>query len=405
MIFVSESDAHDLTLLADHLASRKSHLMKTWISSMRAHPSISSTDSMTRQQLADHLPLLFENLVARLRTAKLSNIGEPGPEARKHGGHRWRQGYRIEELFNETRLLRSIVTQHLFLTFGDRHPDFSREEENFAKEVIQDFFDRLVAQSVEQYVDEQQRQIREFTLELEKHNQHLTEANQSRIELMRSVSHELRNSLEAQRVILAVVGKGNVRVEGDDLLEIAQRNLNEMGFLLNQLLDYSALVAGQDTGEQKQFSAREFFDELVSTWSVSMREAGVKFESKFDANLDVLTSDRQKLGQIARNLLSNAVKFQPKGRPGKAGLMFTRIDDERWRLSVWDEGIGIADQDISRLFKEFSRISPQEGVGGSGLGLAITRQLVELLGGRIDVTSKVGEGTRFDVNLPLKWAD
>ncbi len=379
--------------------------MDVWLSSMRAHPRIASTDTMTRQQLADHLPLLFENLVVRLRTAKPNKDGGPGPDAKKHGGHRWRQGYRIEELFDEIRLLRRIVCQHLFLTFGEVYPGFGREEENFAKEIIQEFFDRLAAESVVQYVDEQQSQIRELAVDLEQRNQRLTEANDSRIELMRSVSHELRNSLEAQRVILAVVSRGNVEIEGDDLLKIAQKNLEEMSFLLNQLLDYSVLVAGQDAGDQTQFPARELFDELVATWRVSMKEAGVAFESSFDEELGVLTSDRRKLGRISRNLLSNALKFQSDDGPGMAGIMFTKIDDERWRLSVWDNGIGIADEHISMLFKEFSRIAPREKVSGSGLGLAITRQLVELLGGRIDVTSKVGEGTRFDVNLPLRMAE
>ncbi len=372
------------------------------MSSMRAHPDIASTESLTRQQLADHLPLLFENLVERLRTATEVRREGPGPGARKHGTHRWSQGYRIDELFNESSLLRKIVTQHLFVTFDGGGDGFSREDERFAKDVIQDFFDRLVANSVEQYVDEQQRQMKQFSTELERNNLLLTEANDSRVGLMRSVSHELRNSLEAQRVILAVIGRAGGQLDGDNLIEVAQRNLDDMSVLLGQLLEYSSLVAGQETRDLEGFPAKKFFDELMATWVPLAKESGVTLKGSFDDGLEMISSDRMKLGQIARNLLSNAVKFRSDQRPSEVGLTFMKIDDTRWRFSVCDNGIGIGESDLGRLFKEFSRINPREDVAGSGLGLAITRQLAELLGGRIDVTSTVGVGTKFDVNLPLE---
>lgn len=390
-----------VSLLADHLASRKDELMDAWLSSMRAHPDIASTESLTRKQLADHLPLLFENLVERLRTATEIRQEGPGPEARKHGAHRWSQGYRIDELFKESSLLRNIVMQHLLLTFDGAGANFSQEDERFAKDVIQEFFDRLVENSVEQYVDEQQRQIKQFSGELERHNLLLAESIESRVGLMRSVSHELRNSLEAQRVILAVISKSEGQVKDDDLVEVARRNLDDMGEMLGQLLEYSSLLAKQERGEFDRFSAREFFDGLKAIWGPLAAESGVTLEADFDDGLETISSDRTKLGQVARNLLSNAVKFRSDERPSKVGLVFTKIDDLRWRLSVWDNGIGIGETDLERLFQEFSRINPREGVAGSGLGLAITQQTVELLGGRIDVTSTYGEGSKFDVNLPL----
>ncbi len=401
MIKSNKLDGARLIPLADHLDERKPRLIESWLSSMRAHPDIAATEAMTRPQLADHLPDLFEHLVEQLRRAGTTDDAEPGPDARQHGSHRWRQGYQIDELFEESTLLRNILVQHLFLSFAKEGGSLAAEDERLARDVIQEFFDQLISESVAQYVEEQQRQIRQFATKLEENNTALAAANDSRIGLMRSVSHELRNSLEAQRILLAVISKNVETAANHDLVEVGKRNLTDMGTLLGQLLDYSALVAGQDAGEQTSFSAKRLWDDLVSTWRTAMEAADVEFEATLDEELGEISSDRLKLSQICRNLLSNSLKFRSAERRGKVEFAFGKVDDTRWRIRVKDNGIGIATEDLGKLFKEFSRIEPREHVSGSGLGLAITRQLAELLGGKIDVMSTKNEGSIFEVTLPL----
>ena len=105
--------------------------------------------------------------------------------------------------------------------------------------------------------------------------------------------------------------------------------------------------------------------------------------------------------QVVFNLLSNAVKFTPDG--GKAGIEAVK-EDEHIRVTVWDTGIGIKEEDREKLFKEFQQLDSgtDKRYQGAGLGLALSKRLVELHGGRICVESEAGKGSRFSFTLPIR---
>jgi CheY-like chemotaxis protein len=122
---------------------------------------------------------------------------------------------------------------------------------------------------------------------------------------------------------------------------------------------------------------------------------------KVPEGLPELSADPLRLRQIMYNLLSNAIKFTPSG--GRVSVE-ARVLDHELELVVSDTGIGIREEDLPRLFREFEQVSAQnaERVGGTGLGLALTKRLVELHGGSVGVSSRPGEGTVFRVLLPLQ---
>ncbi len=117
--------------------------------------------------------------------------------------------------------------------------------------------------------------------------------------------------------------------------------------------------------------------------------------------LGEIVSDKLKLTRIAGNLLSNAIKYRKPARGGDISVAFSVDGPTGWKMVVADTGIGIASEDLESLFCEFNRIQPNSEVEGTGLGLAICKEYAELLGGRIDVFSEAGQGTRFEVRLPL----
>ncbi len=135
--------------------------------------------------------------------------------------------------------------------------------------------------------------------------------------------------------------------------------------------------------------------------SQSAKQKGLQLVASFDRTVQILHADARSLKQILVNLLANAVKFTPSG--GQVGLEI--VGDTAQGVvscSVWDTGIGIAEEDLARIFQPFVQLDGRlaRAYGGAGLGLALVARMVDLHGGSIAVTSKVGHGSRFTVALP-----
>jgi signal transduction histidine kinase len=128
----------------------------------------------------------------------------------------------------------------------------------------------------------------------------------------------------------------------------------------------------------------------------------VDLNQVFDPQLDVIVADKQRFKQILFNLLSNAIKFSNK--EGGTVTIATWKEGDMAKISVSDTGIGIREEDLGKLFHEFSQVSSNisNQYGGTGLGLAITKRLVELHGGRITVESRYNEGSTFTFYLPIE---
>jgi len=112
-------------------------------------------------------------------------------------------------------------------------------------------------------------------------------------------------------------------------------------------------------------------------------------------------TDPRKLRQIVLNLVSNAIKYRQSDKPDAfVRLDFELADNDFWQLTIADNGIGIPEEDLQRVFEEFQRGPPSEKIQGAGLGLAITKRLVLLLNGEIRVSSELGRGTHFILRFP-----
>jgi len=169
--------------------------------------------------------------------------------------------------------------------------------------------------------------------------------------------------------------------------------------LLNEILDLSKVEAGQMELELGESSIREALEHGVAMVRERASQQRLSLDVVVDPNVDVVVADPLRLKQVILNLLTNAVKFTPTG--GRIEARAQRVDGEIL-VSVEDSGIGIAEDDLERIFESFQQ-GPRSGSGaaeGTGLGLTLSKRIVELHGGRLWVESRIGHGSTFTFAIP-----
>lgn len=171
--------------------------------------------------------------------------------------------------------------------------------------------------------------------------------------------------------------------------------------LLNNLLDVYRLNEAKETPNDVPFNLNELLERIASFFSHVVTNKGILFSHDFKDTDVNLYGDVDRIEQIMDNLLTNAVKFTESGTITLNSCYHEGI----LMLEVKDSGIGMSPETLSRIFRPFERLTSATNVDGVGLGLSITKGIVRLLGGEIDVTSNVGQGTTFRVTLPLSITD
>lgn len=255
-----------------------------------------------------------------------------------------------------------------------------------------------------------QRAIEIREIELQKKNEALKEQTQQAIESSRlkseflaNMSHELRTPLNSiigftTRVIKK--SKGLLPEQQLENLNIVKEQAYNLLYLINDLLDFSKIEAGKMEVYNEEFRLEEVIEETSNMIKVLIEGKPIKYKVKFNSNYPInIYSDRLKVKQILINLLSNSIKYS---ETGTIELKVEKIND-RCKISIKDEGIGIAEENLKIIFEEFRQIdgSYTRKIGGTGLGLSITKKFVEMLGGSIDAESKLGLGSCFTITLPI----
>jgi CheY-like chemotaxis protein len=185
-----------------------------------------------------------------------------------------------------------------------------------------------------------------------------------------------------------------------EAIRIIRRSGEHLQGLIEGLMDISKIEAGRIEIERKEIRFAEFLDQIAGMFRVQAAAKGVHFRVQYPPNLpQSVFIDETRLRQILINLLSNALKFTEHGEVG----FLVRLPGEVMEFEITDTGPGIPSEHLERIFEPFERVAatPTQGIG---LGLTITKLLVEILGGRITVESKLGIGSRFRVQLRIPAA-
>lgn len=218
------------------------------------------------------------------------------------------------------------------------------------------------------------------------------------------VSHELRTPLNAilgyaEMLKEAVYGSVN-----DKQLRASERimsNSHRLLDIVSDLLDQAQMEAGKLTIHMRAFRPADLVDNVHGVMDKIAADKGLIVTSELDPALpEFINGDLARLQQILVNLINNAVKFT---ETGSVHMHLSRSDKKCWRLEVRDTGIGIPQEELATIFEAFRQVdsSATRKHGGFGLGLSIVKQLSELMGGEVVVTSKMGAGSAFIVTLPL----
>ena len=224
-------------------------------------------------------------------------------------------------------------------------------------------------------------------------------------EFLANMSHELRTPLNAivgYTSLLLDGTYGEMAPEQTEPLERVLSGSNDLLTLINSVLDFSKLNAGMMPVFLEEIDVAELAGEVVETMQALAVRKGLALSAECPSTR--LRADRTKTKQILINLIGNAIKFTAKGSVRLSSV----LDAERGRvvLSVTDTGSGIPKENLTTIFEEFRQIdgSAKREHGGTGLGLAISKKLAALLGGELEVRSRVGEGSVFAVSLPTSGA-
>ena len=259
------------------------------------------------------------------------------------------------------------------------------------------------------------QEIKETNLKLEK-------LERLKSEFISIVSHELRTPLTAIKNSLDILSCGrcgDINDSGIKFLSMAQRNVERLSGIINDLLDLSKIEAGKMDYHFTNMNIHSVIDYVKNSLAGVANEKGLRLIAEETVNLPDINADSQRLEQVLTNLVSNAIKFTPSGKTitirshlADASQITTNecfkpdIDKLKGQyviVCVEDEGIGIAQKDLLRAFDKFAQIenSLSRKAGGSGLGLPIAKQLLEAHNGAIWCDSEPEKGSRFYFALPV----
>ncbi|MBF0158115.1 MAG: response regulator [Magnetococcales bacterium] len=242
-----------------------------------------------------------------------------------------------------------------------------------------------------------QRKLAEVRLKREK--EEAQAANEAKSMFLSNMSHEIRTPLNAIIGLTELALQGDLPSKTRDYLSKVVNSSWALLHIINDILDFSKIESGKMTMEQADFLLQDVFDHVVPLFSTKMAEKGLELMiSMTDSHRYILNGDALRLGQVMINLVNNAFKFTDAGEIEVRIETIDQTDDRIvLQFCVRDTGIGMTEEQISRLFQPFSQAdnSTTRKYGGTGLGLSISMRLVDRMGGDLWVESTPGQGSRF----------
>jgi len=263
-------------------------------------------------------------------------------------------------------------------------------------------------QLLESHAKQLELRIEERTHDLLQEKTKAENANRYKSEFLATMSHEIRTPLNGVIGLTQLLSRHGLTTEQKEIVDKLNISARVLLQLINNVLDLAKIEAGKFNLEYTTFNPRNFINEAITTFENPTTEKGLKLNSFIDPSVpDHLLGDSNRLSQILINFISNAVKFTHSGSiTVKVDISKTTEDSEievLLLLSVTDTGIGMTEEQQKNIFANFTQAdnSITRQYGGTGLGLSICKHLIEMMGGRINIHSELGQGSTFSCLIPL----
>ncbi|MCA6595353.1 MAG: ATP-binding protein [Pseudanabaena sp.] len=244
--------------------------------------------------------------------------------------------------------------------------------------------------------------VKERTVELKIAKDQAERSNTAKSQFLRNMTHELRTPLNGILGYTQLLKKSNDPIERQKGLDIIQRSGNHLLSLINDILDLSKIEAGKLDLDHEPFHLDGLLSSLIDTFKLQASKQGIQIVYQSVGKIpELVYGDAKRLRQVIFNLMGNAIKFTQEGI---VSLTVQSTSNDKIRFDICDSGIGIASENLSKIFQSFEQVvNPADMQSGTGLGLSISQKLVTLMGGELNVTSTLGKGSNFwlEISLPV----
>lgn len=387
------------------LAENSNAIIAKWVTAVREDRQIESADDLSYTAIKNHIPDVFQAMVTVLSQSQESDIKSIVTASWQHGLLRAEQGFDPSEIAREYRLLRAVIfdTIEIYLLQAT-----TAEVIRYMR-LIDAVIDEAIARCFHSYVGERLRELENLQASLTLHNEELTRLVSSNEDKLSQLAHELKHPLTAiigysdlflrQQRRAIQIRDNPVNIEH---IERVLRNGRHLLRLINNILELSRFEAGKIQLQLAPTNIRELINNVCEMLEPLAAEKNLPIVVDWVRAPNEIITDGFQLQQIVTNLVSNAIRYT---ETGTISILCEVVDGEKWAIAVSDTGIGIAEQDQSKIFEPYFRVTSQirtHAPDSTGLGLAIVVRLVKLLQGEISLVSQEGVGSTFTVTFPLK---
>ena len=277
---------------------------------------------------------------------------------------------------------------------------------DYVQAIIHDNSARKIIADKESLLKLRNEQLIETNLQLEKSKNKAEESDRLKSAFLANMSHEIRTPLNGIIGFCDLLkGKEIDSEKAGFFISVIEKSSKQLLELINDIINLSKIEAKQEVLHMEEFDLDILVQDLFNLYSPMAinQNIGFTLEKKYDKGLWI-KSDPVKIKQILGNIINNALKFT---KSGGIKINYSVLNEKEIRFEILDSGIGIASEDISKIFERFRQIETEIGkkTEGTGLGLAICKSLVQMLGGKIEVESELGKGSKFIIDLLVEFVN
>lgn len=389
------------------LLDKTETIVESWIASIREDLNIESAKGLAYQSVKNSIPLVLEALATLLTSSTADDdpqkLEDNGLE---HGIVRAEQGYDVAEVMKEYGLLREII-------FTVLEPDLvanSGREILHKVKLIDSIIDQVVSLSLRSFVKARLQELEQLQGQLILTNQELSRLIAAQKEDLSHLAHELKSPLNSIMGFSSLLLQQQRKMtQGQDsslnlkLTEKVISNSKQLLRLINDTLEISRYEAGKTQLNLESIDIRTLIGTVTEAFEPSALQKDLEIILRCETAPLKVQSDPLKLRQIITNLVSNAIRYT---KSGTVTITCQADENEQWSIIVADTGIGISSEAKAQIFEPYFRVitDDSDSLNNTGLGLTIVDKLVRLLQGKIELISKLDQGSTFTVTFPTTIA-